>query len=71
MLVVKPVMVLLVLMDGERSDALKSCQGCHDEKHQIAFGLEKGLPHIDHFMANGMDDTELKARVTALQKWDP
>lgn len=53
--------------DGQRSDALKSCQGCHDEKHSIAFGLEKGLPHIDHFMANGMDDTELKARVMALQ----
>ena len=32
--------------DGERSDALKSCQGCHDEKHSIAFGLsERASPH--------------------------
>ena len=53
--------------DGERTDALESCEGCHDDKHSIAFSVEKGLPHIDHFMANGMDDMEIKARVTALQ----
>ena len=53
--------------DGVKSNALDSCEGCHDAKHSIAFSVEKGLPHIDHFMANTMSDEELKERVTALQ----
>ncbi|MBW1881789.1 MAG: hypothetical protein JRJ84_25815 [Deltaproteobacteria bacterium] len=38
------------------TDATESCSGCHDPKHAIAFSYAKGLPHIDHFRSNGMDD---------------
>ncbi|MBW2258386.1 MAG: hypothetical protein JRI25_27855, partial [Deltaproteobacteria bacterium] len=42
--------------DGVLTDATESCSGCHDPKHAIAFSYAKGLPHIDHFRSNGMDD---------------
>ena len=53
--------------DGDRTDALESCAECHDEKHSIAFSVAKGLPHIDHFMANTMSEAEIRARATELQ----
>jgi thiol-disulfide isomerase/thioredoxin len=52
--------------DGVEGDARASCEGCHDAKHSIAFSVEKGLPHIDHFVANGMSDEEYRARREAL-----
>ncbi|MBA2322287.1 MAG: redoxin domain-containing protein [Deltaproteobacteria bacterium] len=44
--------------DGSRQDARTSCIGCHDEAHSIAFTVEKGLPHIDHYAAAGMTPIE-------------
>jgi len=54
--------------DGQRDDANASCEGCHDAEHSIAFSLEKGLPLIDHYQANGMTEDALRARVQALAK---
>ncbi len=42
--------------DGARLDPRTTCSGCHDEKHSIAFSVEKGLPKIDHYRADAMDD---------------
>ncbi len=53
--------------DGERVDARDSCVTCHDAKHSIAFEVEKGLPHIDHFLADHLDEESLKARWLALR----
>ncbi len=52
--------------DGEAVDAKESCVGCHDAEHSIHFSVEKGLPHIDHYMASGLTDEEVKARVDAI-----
>ena len=52
--------------DGQRTDATQRCVRCHDPDHSVAFTVEKGLPHIDHFLANGMAPEELKARVLAI-----
>lgn len=38
--------------DAQYSDPKTACLQCHDKKHSIAFSLEKGLPHIDHFISN-------------------
>jgi thiol-disulfide isomerase/thioredoxin len=54
--------------DGERQDANKTCTGCHDAKHSIAFSLEKGLPLIDHFETVQMSDEDYVARRKALYK---
>ena len=54
--------------DGQTTDASASCEGCHDAEHSVAFSLEKGLPHIDHFAANGMTTDELQARVEAIAR---
>lgn len=54
--------------DGERTDARATCVGCHDAKHSVAFSLEKGLPHIDHYRINTLSDAEIEARLTALAK---
>lgn len=44
-------------------DAKAQCVNCHDEEHSIAFSVEKGLPHIDHFAANAMTDEQVRTRV--------
>lgn len=54
--------------DGEASDASASCEGCHDADHSVAFTLDKGLPHIDHFAANGLTTEELQAKVAAISR---
>ena len=52
--------------DGTRTDAREACVGCHDAEHSIAFSVEKGLPHIDHYRANLLSDDALRERVAAL-----
>ncbi|MCB9760104.1 MAG: redoxin domain-containing protein [Alphaproteobacteria bacterium] len=52
--------------DGEAVDAREACAGCHDAEHSIAFSLEKGLPHIDHYLASHLTDAEQEARWQAL-----
>ena len=52
--------------DGAADDARASCVGCHDAEHSIAFSVEKGLPHIDHFAANGKTDAEIQAHRRAM-----
>ena len=47
-------------------DPTASCVTCHDKDHSIAFSVQKGLPHIDHFKANSMSDDELRARIMAI-----
>ena len=53
--------------DGQRDEASAACVGCHDAEHSIAFSVEKGLPHIDHYKAATMSEAELVARLTALR----
>jgi thiol-disulfide isomerase/thioredoxin len=53
--------------DGKSEAAKESCEGCHDAKHSIAFSYEKGLPFLDHFKAEHMDEAQIKARWAALQ----
>jgi len=40
--------------DGIRLEPRETCEGCHDEKHAIAFTYEKGLPLIDHYRAQDL-----------------
>ena len=47
-------------------DPKQECIKCHDADHSIAFSVEKGLPYIDHFMANGLSDMEVRERITAM-----
>ncbi len=54
--------------DGETTDASASCEGCHDADHSVAFTLEKGLPHIDHFAANALTTAELQEKVAAISR---
>jgi hypothetical protein len=54
--------------DGAASDASASCVGCHDAEHSVAFDLERALPHIDHYAANGLDQAAFQARLSALLK---
>lgn len=54
--------------DGQRDDARASCVGCHDSEHSIAFSVDKGLPHIDHYAANGMEMDALRERLAAIQE---
>lgn len=52
--------------DGESVAAVSTCEGCHNAEHSINFSVAKGLPHIDHYAANGMSDAELREQVTAI-----
>jgi hypothetical protein len=54
--------------DGVEMDATTSCVGCHDAEHSVAFDLERALPHIDHYAANGLDEATFQARRAALLK---
>jgi hypothetical protein len=42
--------------DGRSDDPRASCVVCHDKKHSIAFTVEKGIPHLDHFRSAGMSE---------------
>lgn len=52
--------------DGTRTDARSTCEGCHDAKHAIAFTVEKGLPLIDHYVADHLTPKAVQARRAAL-----
>jgi thiol-disulfide isomerase/thioredoxin len=52
--------------DGTPTDARAQCAGCHDSEHSVAFSVEKGLPHIDHYAANGLSEAELRERLDAV-----
>ena len=52
--------------DGVPTEAKATCEGCHDAKHSIAFSVDKGLPHIDHYAANAMSEEERTAAFKAL-----
>lgn len=52
--------------DGVPTEATSTCEGCHDDKHSIAFSVAKGLPHIDHYEASGLDTAELQRRLQAV-----
>src|SRR5690606_34565948 len=50
--------------DGAPIEPSATCEGCHDDKHSIAFTYEKGLPLLDHFKASAMDEATFhEARV--------
>ncbi len=50
----------------EALDPKAGCVTCHDKDHSITFTVEKGLPHIDHFMAINMTDEQLRDRIMAI-----
>ncbi len=52
--------------DGSPTEARATCVGCHDEKHSIAFSVDKGLPHIDHFESTALSDEAFRERLQAL-----
>ncbi|MFT4977136.1 MAG: thiol-disulfide isomerase/thioredoxin [Myxococcota bacterium] len=52
--------------DGAHVAASSTCESCHDAEHSINFSVAKGLPHIDHYAANGLSEVELRARMQAI-----
>jgi thiol-disulfide isomerase/thioredoxin len=52
--------------DGEVTEPTSTCAACHDEKHSIAFTVEKGMPHIDHYAGVAMTDEQFRERRLAL-----
>lgn len=52
--------------DGVPTSPASTCEACHDKDHSIAFTYERGLPHIDHYAANSMDDAAYKAARLAI-----
>ncbi|MFK7928309.1 MAG: multiheme c-type cytochrome [Myxococcota bacterium] len=52
--------------DGKADVATESCAGCHDKKHSIAFSVEKGLPHLDHYRGAALDSEAFTAELRAL-----
>lgn len=48
--------------DGKVVQATEQCATCHNKTHSIAFSVDKGLPHIDHYAVNGMSRSEQDAR---------
>jgi hypothetical protein len=48
--------------DGKTVNATEQCESCHNKTHSIAFSVEKGLPHIDHYKVNGMSAGEQEQR---------
>lgn len=47
--------------DGQAADPRAACAGCHDEKHAIGFTVERGVPLIDHYAANALDEAAFDA----------
>jgi thiol-disulfide isomerase/thioredoxin len=43
-------------------DAKALCINCHDAEHSIAFTVDKGLPHIDHFSAASLSTIEWREK---------
>jgi thiol-disulfide isomerase/thioredoxin len=56
--------------DGATVDARATCVGCHDAEHSIAFSVEKGLPHIDHFRTNTVTPEAWREVVEAVRGGD-
>ena len=52
--------------DGQAVVAASTCEGCHDAEHSVQFSVAKGLPHIDHYIANTLSESELMERVQAI-----
>ena len=52
--------------DGARTDPRSTCNTCHDPKHSIAFSVEKGIPHIDHFVSAALSEDEFVDRLRKL-----
>lgn len=52
--------------DGQPTDPREVCTTCHDAKHSVNFSVEKGLPHLDHFVITTMDEAAVRARLDAL-----
>lgn len=52
--------------DGQPTQATATCEGCHDDKHSIAFSVAKGMPHIDHFTSAHLDDDAFTERLRKL-----
>jgi hypothetical protein len=51
-----------------KADPRSTCVSCHDADHSIAFSVEKGLPHIDHFASAGLSDEVLREKILAIRK---
>ncbi len=56
--------------DGASVQARETCEGCHDAEHSIAFSVAKGLPHIDHYLANHLSDDAYRQRWEVLSAGD-
>ena len=54
--------------DGTRTDPRQTCAACHDDKHSIAFSVEKGMPLIDHFAADHLSEADYDAQRRLLWK---
>ena len=54
--------------DGAYQPALNSCESCHNPEHSINFSVEKGLPHIDHYVSNTMSEEDLKSRIKEISE---
>ncbi len=52
--------------DGRGTDPRAACEACHDAEHSLAFSVEKGLPFLDHYLVDHLDEEELRARWEAL-----
>ncbi len=53
--------------DGRSTEARASCEGCHDAEHSLVFEVERGLPHIDHYLVDHLPEEELRERWQALR----
>lgn len=54
--------------DGQSIDARSTCVGCHDAEHSVAFSVDKGMPHIDHFASVSMTEDQVMARIQELSE---
>jgi peroxiredoxin len=50
------------------SAARDTCIGCHDADHSVRFSVERGLPHIDHFVSATLSPPEYRAAREAIVK---
>jgi hypothetical protein len=48
------------------SSAKDLCVSCHDAEHSVRFSVDRGLPHIDHFVAATMSAPEYREAREAL-----
>ena len=52
--------------DGKSVVAVDTCESCHDAEHSINFSVDKGLPHIDHYVGNTVSDEEWRERINQI-----